>query len=109
VEVATPRPGGCALELVYTALRGTDATRTQLIRTLTPGPALAGRHAVLACGLTSSGSGLSACAWASTSKPGLFGAMELLPVYQPDGFAEHQMSDAEVIRIADILFTAVGT
>lgn len=34
--------------------------------------------------------------------------MELVPVYKPDGFAEHQMSDAEVVTVADILFTAVG-
>jgi hypothetical protein len=105
LEVGTPRPGGCPVELVYTVLRGQDGTRTQRITTLTPGPALARRHAVLACGRTSSGSGLNACAWASTT---LFGAMEIFPVYRPDGFAEHELTEAEIIESADLFLTAVG-
>ena len=108
LEVGTPRAGGCPLELVYAVLRGPDGFRTQRITTLPPGPALARRHAVLACGLSSSGSGLSACAWASAGKRPLFGAMWIFPVYKPDGFAERQLTEAEIIKSADMAFSAVG-
>jgi hypothetical protein len=108
MEVGTPRAGYCAQELVYTVLRGDDGMRTQLISTLTPGPALAGRHAVLACGVSSSGSGLSACAWASTAKTRpLFGAIWIFPTYKPDGFAEHQLSHAEIVAFVDTVYAAV--
>jgi hypothetical protein len=109
LEVGTPRAGYCAQELVYTVLRGGDGMRTQRIATLTPGPELAHRQAVLACGLSSSGSGLSACAWASTDKKArpIFGAIWIFPTYQPDGFAEHQLSEAEIVTFVDMVFAAV--
>jgi hypothetical protein len=109
LEVATPRAGDCALQLVYTALRGVDGMRTQRIMTLLPGPALARHRAVLACGLSNSGSGLSACAWASTvgGREPLFGAIWIFPTYQDTGFAEHQMSEAEIVAFVDKVFTAV--
>jgi hypothetical protein len=110
LEVGTPREGYCAQQLVYTVLRGVDGMRTQRIMTLTPGPALASHHVVLACGLSSSGSGLSSCAWASTfngPRP-TFGAVWIYPTFRPDGFAEHQMSEAEIVAFVDMVFAAAG-
>jgi hypothetical protein len=109
VEVGTPRVGDCALQLVYTVLRGVDGQRTQRITTLKPGPALARQHAVLACGMSMSNSGLNVCAWASTSnKPRpLFGATLFFPKALPSGFTEHPLSEAEIVSFADMAFSAV--
>jgi hypothetical protein len=109
VETGTPKAGVCALELVYTALRGEDGLRAQRIATLLPGPALGRHNAAFACGMSSSGSGLSVCAWAATSAGDrtLFGMMEIMPIYKPDGFAEHQLSETEIIATADIVFGAI--
>jgi hypothetical protein len=109
VEVGTPGVRDCALQLVYTVLRGVDGQRTQRIATLTPGPALARQHAVLACGMSMSNSGLNVCAWASTSKKPrpLFGATLFFPTFLPSGFAEHPLSEAEIVAFADMAFTAV--
>ena len=109
-EIGTPKAGACALELVYTALRGEDGLRAQRIAMLLPGPALARHDAAFACGMSSSGSGLSVCAWAATSLDDdrtLFGMMEIMPIYKPDGFAEHQLSEAEIIATADMVFSAI--
>jgi hypothetical protein len=109
VEVGTPIVGACALDLVYAVLRGVDGQRTNRITTLKPGPALAHQHAVLACGMSMSDSGLNVCAWASTSdKPRpIFGATLLFPRYLASGQAEHPLSEAEIVAFADMAFSAV--
>jgi hypothetical protein len=109
VEVGTPRAGHCAVQLVYTVLRGVDGQRTHNIRMLRPGPALARQDAVLACGMSMSNSGLNVCAWASTSdtpRP-IFGATLFFPTFLPSGFAEHPLSEAEIVTFADMAFSAV--
>lgn len=105
LELATPKAGLCALRLVLMTLQGTDGNQVHGIKLMSPGPALARYHAVLACGGFGSSGEWDVCAWASTDnapRP-IFGALWAFgPVLR-----EHPLNEQQIVKLADLAFTAV--
>lgn len=97
VDIATPKPGSCLTQLVYTTLTHQDPGTPFTVEPVQPGPRLAADHAVLGCGRTGQVYE-SNCAWAGSTASG----EPFLGYF----YGNLRLSDVDAARLSDSLFAA---